>query len=163
MAEMTLTRATADALIAMEKHWADEETYRYPLPGGGISIPLIGTDEHEEFVLDMRRSRVDVRKVSYNNRVRVTIVLVRLCLGAGQCHTNPDGVVVLGAHLHRYREGYGDKWATPLCRMRSRTRRTCGWRYRTSSAIAISRGSQSFNRVCSDDERRQIIECCPNP
>lgn len=113
MAEMTLTQATADALIAMEKHRADEETYRYPLPGGGISIPLIGTDEHEEFVLDMRRSRVDVRKASYNNRVRVTIVLVRLCLGVGQRHTNPDGAVVCGAHLHRYREGSGDKWAAP--------------------------------------------------
>jgi len=40
-------------------------------------------------------------------------VLLRLDLG-NKPHTNPDGEKINGPHLHRYREGYGDKFAIPL-------------------------------------------------
>jgi len=29
-------------------------------------------------------------------------------------HTNPDGEIITGNHLHIYKEGYGDKIAQPL-------------------------------------------------
>jgi len=32
----------------------------------------------------------------------------------GPPHTNPDGQEIPCPHLHIYREGYGDKWASPL-------------------------------------------------
>lgn len=31
----------------------------------------------------------------------------------GPPHRNPDDEVIPCPHLHIYREGYGDKWATP--------------------------------------------------
>jgi hypothetical protein len=38
---------------------------------------------------------------------------LRLDIGGGR-HSNPDGEVIDGPHLHIYTEGYGDKWAYPL-------------------------------------------------
>ena len=32
----------------------------------------------------------------------------------GAPHRNPDGSEIGSPHLHRYREGYADKWAEPL-------------------------------------------------
>jgi hypothetical protein len=40
-------------------------------------------------------------------------VLVRLDLG-GAPHRNRDDEEIGVPHLHLYREGFGDKWATPL-------------------------------------------------
>ncbi len=51
-------------------------------------------------------------KVTYNNRVKVSIILVRLDID-GPSHRNPDGAEVPCPHIHHYREGFGDKWAIP--------------------------------------------------
>ena len=29
-------------------------------------------------------------------------------------HKNPDGKIIKGAHIHIYKEGYGDKFAYPI-------------------------------------------------
>ena len=113
MAESNLTQAEAEQLIAMAKHRVDEQVWNYPPLGGLCSIPLVSQDRREAFVLDLRRGRVDLRKGTYQNRAQQIIVLVRLCFG-GPPHRNPDGERITGDHLHRYREGYGDKWAMPV-------------------------------------------------
>jgi len=113
MAELNLTQAEADALIAMAKHRVDPSEWDYPDLGGGISIPLASTDRREQFVLDVRRGRIDLGKGTYQNRGRQVVVLVRLDFG-GAPHRNPDGVELGSPHLHLYREGYGDKWAVPI-------------------------------------------------
>lgn len=41
------------------------------------------------------------------------IILVRLEVD-GPPHTNPDGNLITGTHVHLYREGFDDKWAYPL-------------------------------------------------
>lgn len=115
MAEVNLTQAEADALIAMEKHRADDTRYSYPNPAGLITVPLYAPDKREEFILDVRRGRIDLQKVTHQNRARVVVVLVRLDLG-GPAHRNPNGEEVPCPHLHLYREGFGDKWAIPLPR-----------------------------------------------
>jgi hypothetical protein len=112
MTDLSLTQPEADALIAMEKHREDESTHNYPEPGGSISIPLVSADKRERFFLDVGRGRIDLSKVTYQNRARRVIVLARLDLG-GPSHRNPDGTEVPCPHLHLYREGYGDRWATP--------------------------------------------------
>ncbi len=38
---------------------------------------------------------------------------MRLCLSS-RGHRNPDGTMISGPHIHRYREGQDDKWAYPL-------------------------------------------------
>ncbi len=113
MAEVNLSQVEADALIAMAKHRVDTTAWRYPDFGGAISIPLASADRREQFVLDLRRTRIDLAKGTYQNRGRQVVVLVRLDFG-GAPHRNPDGEEIGSPHLHRYREGFGDKWAEPL-------------------------------------------------
>jgi hypothetical protein len=113
MAEINLTQAEANALIAMEKHRIGDTRYSYPLPGELISAPLASPDKREQFLLDVRRGRIDLLKVTHQNRGRAVVVLVRLDLG-GPPHRNPDGEEVRCPHFHIYREGFGDKWALPV-------------------------------------------------
>lgn len=110
MAEINLTQSEADALIALEKHRADDRQWDYPDLGGSISVPLVSPDRREQFVLDVSRGRIDLAKGTYQNRGRQVVVLVRLDFG-GAPHRNPDGQEIASPHLHLYREGYGDKWA----------------------------------------------------
>ena len=112
MADSSLTQVEADALIALEKRRVDLREWRYPDFGGAITIPLVSTDRREPFLLDLRRSRIDLAKGTYQNRGRQIVVLVRLDFGA-RPHRNPDGMEIGSPHLHVYREGFGDKWAFP--------------------------------------------------
>jgi hypothetical protein len=99
MADMNITQAEADALIAMPKIRTSDETWNYPSMGGAISIPLISPDKRENFLLDIRKGRINLSKGSYQNRSRQVIVLVRIDFG-GSVHRNPDGTEVLCPHLH---------------------------------------------------------------
>ena len=110
MADMNLTQAEADALIAMEKHRVSEDRSDFPAGGQSLSFPLQSLDKREQFLLDLSRGRIDLLKVKMQNRGRVVVVLVRLDLG-GAPHRNPDDEEIPAPHLHVYREGYGDKWA----------------------------------------------------
>jgi len=113
MAEISLTQEEADALIAMEKVRETDQTWDYPSLGGTISIPLLSANKRERFLLDVRRSRIDLLKGMYQNRAREVVVLVRLDFG-GAPHRNPDDEEIGCPHLHRYREGFGDKWAVSV-------------------------------------------------
>lgn len=113
MADINLTQADADVLLAMEKHKVDDNTYEYPSLGGGIRIPLQSPDRRETFFLDLTRSEVKLTKGTYQNRARGVVILARLDFG-GAPHRNPDDQEIDCPHLHVYREGYGDRWAVPL-------------------------------------------------
>ncbi|HZL38325.1 MAG TPA: hypothetical protein VFC78_23630 [Tepidisphaeraceae bacterium] len=113
MAETALTQSEADGLIAVEKVRADALPYDYPGMGGLIVVRLSSPDRREQFLLDVRRGRIDLTKLTHQNRARQVIVLVRLDLG-GPPHRNPDDTEIPCPHLHRYREGYADKWATAV-------------------------------------------------
>jgi hypothetical protein len=113
MAEINLTQAEADLLIAMEKVREDEQSWDYPGLGGQISVPVMSKNKRENFILDVSRGRIDLLKGTYQNRARQVVILIRLDFG-GRPHRNPDGVEVPSPHLHVYREGFGDKWAVPV-------------------------------------------------
>jgi len=113
MAEIALTQAEADALIAMEKHRVTNDRHEFPMQGESLTVPLQSPDKREHFLLDLSRGRIDLLKVKMQNRGRQVVVLVRLDLG-GAPHRNPDDTEVPSPHLHVYREGYGDKWAFPV-------------------------------------------------
>jgi hypothetical protein len=113
MADINLTQAEADTLIAMEKRRLDDARWDYPGLGGSINIPLVSADKREDFLLDISRGRIDLLKGTYQNRSRQVVVLVRLDFG-GQPHRNPDDEEIPSPHLHIYREGHGDKWAIPI-------------------------------------------------
>jgi hypothetical protein len=113
MAEINLTQAEADALIAVAKVKVNDDVWEYPALGGSICVPLSSIDRRENFLLDVSRGRIDLLKGTYQNRARQVVVLVRLDFG-GPPHRNPDGEEVGCPHLHTYREGFGHKWAAPV-------------------------------------------------
>ncbi len=112
MPNANLTQAEADALMALEKARIDGTEWKYPDFGGRITVPLVSTDRGEQFLLDLRRARIDLLKGTYQTRGRQVAILARLDLGNAP-HRNPDGQEIGSPHLHLYREGYGDKWAYP--------------------------------------------------
>jgi hypothetical protein len=112
MADINLSQAEANLLIAMEKHRVTDDRWEYPDLGGSVNIPLVSVDRRENFTLDLYRGRIDLAKGSYQSRSRQVIILIRLDFG-GQPHRNPNGEEVASPHLHVFREGYGDKWAIP--------------------------------------------------
>ena len=113
MAELNLTQAEAAALIAMEKHRVNEDQSDFPMGGQSLVLPLQSPDKREHFLLDLSRGRIDLLKVKMQNRARQVVVLVRLDM-SGAPHRNPDDEEIPAPHLHVYREGFGDKWATPV-------------------------------------------------
>ncbi len=112
MADIDISQAEADALIAMEKHCVENKGWLFPEPGGRLAIPLISPDKRENFILDITRARIKLTKATYQNRARQAIILMRLDLD-GPPHRNPDDQEIGCPHLHIFREGYGDKWASP--------------------------------------------------
>ena len=120
-----LTQEEADALITMQKKRKTDERYDFPLGGESLTIPVVSTDEQEEFLIDISRGRIRLTKCTYQERYRATNILVRLDID-GPPHTNPavdsvplaflepySGHTIECPHLHLYVEGYMDKWAIP--------------------------------------------------
>jgi hypothetical protein len=112
MADINLPQGEADKLIAMEKRVADDKEWLFPPLGERIAIPLTSLDKRESFMLDVTRAQIKLTKATYQTRARAAIILMRLDLD-GPPHRNPDGTEILCPHLHVYREGFGDKWASP--------------------------------------------------
>lgn len=113
MADVHLTQAEADALLAMAKVREDDRSWKYPEEGGGLSIPLVSKDRREQFFLDVSRGRIDLKREKLQNRARQVAILARLET-AGPTHRNPDDSEIPCPHIHLYREGYADKWAFPI-------------------------------------------------
>lgn len=113
MASIHLTQVVADELIAMKKFRTDDKEYADPQLGDKISVPLVGDNKRESFLLDVIRGRIKLKKGTYQTRARQVVILVRLDF-FGPPHHNPDDEEIPCPHLHLYREGYGDKWATPV-------------------------------------------------
>jgi hypothetical protein len=112
MADIDIPQTEADALIAMEKSRVDDRQWLFCAPGERFSIPLISADKREHFILDVSRAQIRLTKATFQNRARQAIILMRLDLD-GPPHRNPDGIEIPCPHLHIYREGFGDKWASP--------------------------------------------------
>ncbi|WP_428937003.1 DUF6978 family protein [Fontivita pretiosa] len=108
-----LTQAVGDALIAMPKRLDERRALNFPGPGEKASWNASSSDGRERFLMDVNRSQMKLLKCTYQERYRITEILVRLDLD-GPPHCNPDGEMITGPHIHTYREGYADKWAMPL-------------------------------------------------
>jgi len=113
MAEIEITQDEADAFIQMPKFRVNDDAWHFPGRGRSINIPLLSEDKRNNFMLDLWRGRLELNKITYQNRVHQMIILVRLDL-TGTLHKNPDDEVIIGPHIHLYQEGYADKWAYPV-------------------------------------------------
>lgn len=107
-----LTQLEADTLITMRKSFIKRGAISIP-PSTDQTHDLIGEDKREKFLLDLWRGALRLSKIKFQTRGHKVIVLIRLDID-GAPHTNSDGEILDGSHLHVYREGYEDKWAFPL-------------------------------------------------
>lgn len=111
MAELLLTQAEGDALLALEKvAIANDVDIDLPDLGGAIDISFVSQNRREEFVLNYTRNSIKLSKRNHHFRGRKVVGLARLDLD-GPPHRNPDGQEVGARHLHLYKEGYALKWA----------------------------------------------------
>lgn len=94
----------------MEKHRINDDHHGMPAAGKTLTVPLVSPDGQEEFLLDISRGGISIKKVKLQNRAREIVVLFRLELN-GPPHRNPDDEEVPTPHIHMYREGYGAKYA----------------------------------------------------
>lgn len=108
-----LTQLEADRYLQMVKHFIQAPVTITIPPGADESHELASSDDRERFLLDIWRGTLRLTKLKFQNRVRTSIVLVRLDID-GAPHTNPDGQRLAGTHLHLFREGYEDKWAQTI-------------------------------------------------
>lgn len=111
MSDISITQSEADDLLKIAKSKVDDRSYQFPQLKGKLSVPLVSIDGRHKFHLDITRSNIAIKKVTYQNRARSVVILARLdTMGK---HTNPDGRVLTGSHFHLYKEGYSDRWAIP--------------------------------------------------
>jgi hypothetical protein len=104
-----ITEEQCRHLMSLTKHFTDESTIEL---GENWIREVKSDDDRELFLLDYYKGRAELKKFVVNNRYRTTIVLARFC--SYKRHTNPDGTVFEGPHLHLYDEDYADAIAYPV-------------------------------------------------
>jgi len=77
MADIDITQAEADALIAMERRYVDGKDLIFPGTGERVAIPLTSLDKPESFMLDVTRAQIKLTEATYQNRARQAIILMR--------------------------------------------------------------------------------------
>lgn len=109
-----LGQADAERLIAEMKN-AVEREFVMPAPGEqNGEFHVMGESSLTEYAIAVFRGRRNPEKHSVSARIaRTGTQLMRLCVN-GAPHTNPDGAVISGTHLHVYREGYDARYADPV-------------------------------------------------
>jgi len=109
-----ISQSVANFLIKLRKVPVAKNDYRFPNQQYcKLNIPLKSEDGRHNFMLDINRNKINLSKVTYQNRTRTNVVLVRLDLN-GAPHRNPDGNEISGNHIHIYKEGFNDKIAEEL-------------------------------------------------
>lgn len=110
---MRITQAEYDLLMGQDKSFEDLIT---PIQLGPAPLQWVrqinSITSKEDFLLDFYRGSFELSKYTINKRYRQTVILLRYD-NSGR-HTNPDGVLFDGPHVHLYREGYNDKFAFPV-------------------------------------------------
>jgi len=109
-----LTQIDADSLVAMPKRLEQSSQLKFPFRDEKQSWKALSSISRDHFLMDVNRNGIRLLKCTYQERYRLTEILVRVDVGVTSLHQNPDGELIRGPHVHLYREGYGDKWASLL-------------------------------------------------
>lgn len=110
----SLSQFEADYLIKLLKRCVDFAMF---LPLQGESEEYKVTDvasNSEDFIVLIRRNKFN-NKCSFVLRYKkANKILLRLDVGCTSKHTNPDNTIIEGPHIHRYREGFDEKFALAI-------------------------------------------------
>ena len=110
---MSISQEHFDNLLKQQKEFANKnQQIELGPPPIKWTLDVKSLESKETFLLDFFKRNIVVSRYSINKRYRRSIVLFRYC-NDGR-HTNPDGKVFTGRHIHIYREGYDDKFAFPI-------------------------------------------------
>lgn len=101
----------ADRLLTLRKVYSRTTTIDLSL-GVDTDYAIESGDGREFFTLDIWRGRRNKHKARFQLRYDKSIILARLC--TSMPHRNPDGEAIGMPHLHKYREGYEDKYAEAI-------------------------------------------------
>ncbi len=108
-----LTQSEAEALMAVRKIFEDTSPLMIDRPFREERKLISSANSSDTFYLNINETAIEFGKYFVNNRYFST-PLVRLCMDKDAVHENPDGQKIQGCHIHIYREGYGDKFASEL-------------------------------------------------
>lgn len=107
---MDLIQSKADEWIDLAKEVARKDAFTWALGTQQEELVIAVGNEELKFLLTLKRNPYEI-KSQLRTRDR-HIPLMRMD-NAVQ-HINPDGTVVRGPHVHRYREGWGLAWAESI-------------------------------------------------
>nr|WP_302684648.1 hypothetical protein [uncultured Dialister sp.] len=99
-------------LFGEEKLFEDTNAI-FPAENESVSLPAVGISTKEKYLMDINRKRCTLTRITYQQRAKKTILMLRLDIDT-KPHKNPDDTIIPGTHLHIYQEGYNDAWAYPL-------------------------------------------------
>lgn len=105
---MTITQEEFDFLKKLDKEFKEKDEISL---NNQWKKEILSKEGRESFLLDFNTNRYILEKYTFNNRYRTSTVLARYDTNPNGRHTNPDGVVLKGPHIHIYKEGYDDKFA----------------------------------------------------
>lgn len=109
-----MTNEEYEILMKYDKTFIDNSIIKIPNLGKKISRILKSEESSDEFILNIDRGRIELEKIKYLSRHSTTNTILLRLDTHGPRHINPDGEFIPTPHLHRYVEGYGDKWTEPL-------------------------------------------------
>jgi len=84
-----LTQLEADTLFGLPKKSKSKDLYDFPEAGGKLLLELVSLDDREIFLFNVTRGSIEIRKCTYQKRVRQNYPLRRLDL-FGPDHPNPE-------------------------------------------------------------------------
>lgn len=105
-----LTQSKADELIVKAKEAARTEVLTWLHDERQEELFLAVEDASLQFLLSLKRNPFEIR-LQLRTKDR-HIPLARIDNAAQ--HSNPDGTIIRGPHIHWHREGFGMAWAEAI-------------------------------------------------
>ena len=109
-----MTDLEYSTIMKMEKHFKNC-TIDLPKAGEKRKVDVLSRTTNDCFVIDIdRRSSITLNRQKIQERhINTQERLIRLEID-GRPHTNPDGTLLSGNHIHIYKEGHGLSYAFEL-------------------------------------------------
>lgn len=76
-----------------------DTTITFPSMRNSEVIKARGLQSNQQFLLDINRKSMRIQRITYQNRIPTSIILLRLDIDT-KPHRNPNGEIIRGTHLH---------------------------------------------------------------
>lgn len=76
-----LTQKEVEKFLNEKKYRINDQKHFFPEIGGMLNIPLKTKNSDSDFILDIRKGNIGLKKSTFQTRVRKEIILARLDLG----------------------------------------------------------------------------------